>query len=284
MDIALPLASPHHLLISGRTRSGKSVLLYSVLAQLAARDEVLVGGVDPSGIVFNALGSFPGEEFRALTLRDPHRCLAVLAGLVEVMDQRIQALLRDKLDKFTTFSREFPLLLVVLEEYPGLLAALEGIDRASGVKPAERIEPQVRALVQRLALEGAKVGVRLVVVTQRADATILTGVLRSQLSVKFAFAQDADGFRMLFPELPEDLKARSVRLCPGEALVELPGAPVGLFKADFIDYPGLVDRFAAAGWGEGVRSDDRESSTIITRERGCSVTGGCAMHAGASSP
>lgn len=54
-DITLDPYSAAHILLTGNTRSGKSVQLYGMLAQLKG-EPVKVCGIDPSGIVFNALG------------------------------------------------------------------------------------------------------------------------------------------------------------------------------------------------------------------------------------
>lgn len=58
-----------------------------------------------------------------------------------------------------------PLLVVVLEEYPGLLRVLDGTDKGLG--------RAARAAVARLLAEGGKAGVRVVLVAQRAEANIV---------------------------------------------------------------------------------------------------------------
>lgn len=193
VDVIIDPTEAAHTLFTGQTRSGKSVQVYGALAQLP-RSGVQVCGIDPTGILFNAIGDqLGGDALRALTLADPERVEHVMRELVAEMDRRIRVLLAQRLDKFTNFTSDLPLLVVVMEEYPGTLAALQAIDAASGARPVDRLETKVRAAVQRIALEGAKVGVRLWLVAQRADASLLTGVLRSQLTQRFSFRQDPDG-------------------------------------------------------------------------------------------
>lgn len=243
-DVTLPLSSSGHLLLTGRTRTGKSTQLYGMLAQLRGQP-VRVCGIDPSGIVFNALGNeLGGDGWRAATLRDPTRVERVMADVVAEMDRRIDMLLHERRDKFSSFSSDMPLLIVVFEEFPGTLAALAAIDQANGAKTSSRIELHVRAAVQRLALEGSKVGVKLWVVAQRADAQILTGVLRSQLTTRLSFNQDADGLRMLHEEITPDQIQAAQRFEPGQAYAEIAGVlPLTYYRADYIGYDELVDLF-----------------------------------------
>lgn len=244
-DILFDPFAAAHTLLTGNTRSGKSVQLYGMLAQLDGLP-VKVCGIDPSGIVFNALGDkLGGSDWRVSTLKDPEKTVSVMGGIVAEMDSRIKQLLQNRLDKITEFSPEKPALIVVLEEYPGTLSALHSLDQASGVKVAERSETKVRAAIQRLALEGAKAGIFLWLVAQRADASLLTGVLRSQLTQRFSFRQDADGLRMLHEGLePEDIE-RAASFIPGQAFAEMAGTlPLTQYRADVITYEEFSNVFS----------------------------------------
>lgn len=242
-NIEMDPFDPAHSVISGRTRSGKTVQVYGMLSQL--RDyPVRVCGVDPSGVLFNALGNgLGGDAWRVMTLNDPARVDQVMSEIVAEMQSRIELLLSRHVDKFEKedFSGEFPLLIVLMEEYPGTLSVLAAVDAASGAKVGERLEPKLRARIQRLALEGAKVGVRLWVVSQRADASLLSGVLRSQLTTRLSFAQDDDGLRMLHEGItPEEIQLAQ-RFVPGQAFAEMAGVlPRTAYRADLIDYAELV--------------------------------------------
>ena len=243
-DVYLDPYAPAHTVLTGATRSGKSVQLYGILAQLIGHP-VQLCGVDPTGVLFNPVGShLGGDDLRVLTTRDTSRVLTVMSDLLDEMDKRIVSLLSQRLDKFTAFSSSFPLLLVVFEEYPGLLATLKAIDQASGAKVADRVETKVRAAVQRLALEGAKVGVRLMLVSQRADAEFLTGVLRSQLTQRCSFKQDADGLHMMHQGIAKEDVERAQNFIPGQAFIEVAGEPLTQYRADLITYSDYRKRFA----------------------------------------
>lgn len=247
-DLFLDLGRPGHAIFSGATRSGKSTLVYGLLAQCRGLP-VQVAGIDPSGVLLNALGAegLGGDSLRVLTLSDPERVKSVCAELIAEMDKRINNLLQLRRDKFNPqdFSPDFPLLIFLLEEYPGTLAALQAIDQASGAKPVERIETKVRATVQRWALESAKVGGRLWVIAQRSDASLLTGVLRSQLTQKFSFAQDPDGLRMLHPNISDEQITAVSDFQPGMGYLEIAGQqPLTRFRADYCSYEQLANFFA----------------------------------------
>lgn len=235
-----------HTLLTGRTRSGKSVQLYTMLAQLKGLP-IKVVGVDPSGIVFNALGDeIDGCSQRVLTLKKPEYARVVMKNIVAEMDARINLLLDKQLDKFTQFTKDLPAIFCVMEEYPGTLAALKAIDAASGAKANEKVETQIRANIQRIALEGAKVGVFLWIIAQRADTSLLTGVLRSQLVNRLSFSQDPDGLRMLHESITPEQIETAQKFSPGQAFAEFPGMPLTQYRADLCTYQQLVRLF----WGE----------------------------------
>lgn len=242
-DVMLDPCDPSHWALSGVTRSGKSISVFNCLAQLKGLP-VVVAGIDPTGVLLGALGEgLGGSRLRALTLRDPERVLAVVDELVAIMDDRIDRLLAERCDKFEEFSAEFPLYIVVLEEYLGLLSALESLDKASGAKPADRIETKVRAAITRLALEANKVGMRLWVVGQRMSAALVSTVLRSQLTTKISFAQDADGLRMLHESITPEQVEQASSFIAGQGFVETPALPLTMFRGDLMTYQQLVAHF-----------------------------------------
>ncbi|RYQ33957.1 hypothetical protein, partial [Bifidobacterium pseudolongum] len=164
---------------------------------------------------------------------------------VSMMDKRITGLLEQRIDKIEAYDENTPLILVVFEEYPGLLAAFGAIDAANGARGKDRVELKLKSAVQRLALEGAKAGVKLVLLAQRADASLLTGVLRSQLTARFSFRQDSDGLRMLHEEITPAQINTMTHFLPGMGYVEIAGTtPITQYRADFIGYQDFVRVFS----------------------------------------
>lgn len=232
---------PYHFLFSGRTRSGKSSMGYVMLVQLVRCPWVVIAGVDQTGIVFSALRDVPGSHLRVSTGRDPEAVKRVMQDLVELMDGRIDNLLSSRLDKLADFTPEEPLVVVVLEEYAALMQSLAAADRASGVKVADRAATAVELAVLRLAAEGAKVGIRLIISTQHPSSEVLTTAVRSQLVNRISFAQGSIGLSMVHEDLPDDLKAAAPHFKPGEGIAELEGGRPIPFKADYTSYSGFCD-------------------------------------------
>lgn len=233
-------------ILSGRSRSGKSVCLYGILAGLKAMP-VRVFGCDPTGIAFNALGEgLGGSAWRVSTLRNPPDLLQILGEVVEEMDRRIDSLLAQRLDKFDDFTSGFPALLGVFEEYPGIMGILHAWDASQGLKPAERLATRFEAAIQRLALEGRKVGIYLLICIQRGDVSALGssgGILRSQLGNRLSFAQDPDGLRMLHGSaLSDEHLAAAAGFLPGQGLIQAESeAEPRIWRAKLVNYRDLLD-------------------------------------------
>lgn len=241
-DLVLDLTSPWHLAIQGMSRSGKSTVMYDLLAVLAPVRAVTVAGVDPTGILLYPWRDHPNSGWRSIGTRDMQAACEVLDELVAEMDRRITVLLDRALDKFDTFSDSLALVLVVLEEYPGILSAAEVQDQAEGRKPSDRLAPRIQRSTRRLIQEGAKVGFRVLLIAQRMDASIIGGAERSNLGTRITMRVDnADAIRMLHPNVGADYLASVPRMSPGVGLIEVPGVPIRLFKADLLEYRDYVE-------------------------------------------
>lgn len=232
------MADPYHLVMQGQTRSGKSVSTYSLLSQLASCREVRVAGIDPTGLL---LAPFfrKGEPWVVMGSSDEQveRYAVLVGSLIEEMNRRLETLHeRETVDKLDVFTREMPLLCVVLEEYPGIVQACSSYDATR--KPADRVGPAVTGGIARLVAEGAKVGIRVMLLAQRADAAILGGAMRSNFPLRMSLRVDnTDAVRMLHPQAPDALVDESRRFEQGEAIWQEPGArePIKI-RGDLADF------------------------------------------------
>lgn len=224
-----------HTVVQGQTGSGKSSWTYAQLAALADRPDVRVVGLDPSGLLWRP---WPPDPWRVSGLADdlagPRRVLRELCG---EMDRRL-ALLPDGCDNLDT-DPGTPLLSVWLEEFPAIVRAAELVDR--------KVAAEVRQLVGRLFSEGRKVGIRLVLIVQRADASIVDGAVRAQAGLRVSFASEADGVRMLHPSHVIDPDDHSIA-APGICAITAPR--LGTFRGrsvllDYRDYCAHVTAHAA---------------------------------------
>jgi len=236
-DVELDAGSAWHWAVQGATRSGKSVLSYVLLAQLAQHPEVVVAGVDPTGILLHPFESAPHPEWRALGSKDMSASLEVMDALVDEMDRRIDQLRASDLDKLEDFTEQVPLIFVVLEEYPGTLSAAEADDEAEGRAPKARLASKIKRDVRRLIQEGAKVGLRVLVLAQRFDASIVGGAERSNIGARVTLRVDnLDAITMLHPHLAPEIADAVPRFPVGRGVLELPGDGEAIFQTDRISY------------------------------------------------
>jgi S-DNA-T family DNA segregation ATPase FtsK/SpoIIIE len=250
VDVYVDLWDSWHLAAQGMTRAGKSVLLYGLLAQAAEDPAIAVCGVDPTGVLFSPFADAPWSEWRASGTRDMPAAAGTLRAIVDEMDRRITELPTLDVDQLRDFTPDSPILLVVLEEYPGLLSSAESDDEAEGRKAGEKLAPRIRRDVRRLVQESAKVGGRVFLLAQRMDASIVGGAERSNLGTRFSLRVDtADAVRMLHPSIEPGLVEALAQAKPGQGVVDTPGEPLRRFKADFLDYGGYLARVRAANEG-----------------------------------
>lgn len=256
-DVFLEPFASYHTLISGMTRSGKSSLVYGYLSNLSNLSnlkplKIKLCGVDPTGVLFSAIGSsgLGGDSLRVSTLQDVDAIKEKTHLLVEEMDRRINLLLSLRRDKFDyeDFTEKFPLLLVLYEEFPGLVNSLKISDAL--LKPADRVLPRFLADLQRLCFEGLKVGIRIYLICQRGSVETIGSNLRSQLDQKISFRQRGDSFGMLHRLTPEQIK-QGERFLPGQAFLDTPGQDLKKFRADFCSFERFSDFFKDCRGGDG---------------------------------
>ncbi|MGC5255386.1 FtsK/SpoIIIE domain-containing protein [Gordonia sp. DT218] len=215
-----------HSLVAGVTGSGKSSIMFSVLAEAYRRPNVRVCGADPSAITLSPFVRSSG--WIALGTESVEESLAVMRRVVTEMDKRTAALgiAGTDLIPLEWLDGETPLLLTVLEEY----AALQ---RAASKSQLTELEQ----LVARIAAEGRKARIALLIAIQRPEARLLDGV-RSQLAQVISMAQrDLASIRMASETLAADPIAskRVLELKPGQGVVV--GEAITFFKGYYLNYP-----------------------------------------------
>ena len=227
-----------HVVAQGQTGSGKSTWVYGVLGQLAGRPDVVVAGSDPTGLLWRP---WPASPLRVGGLRDPQVHEAMLARLIAEMDDRLDAM-PALLDKSPT-GPDLPVIVVVLEEYAGLLRAADQADPKLG--------KAIRSHVGRLLAESRKVGFRVLMLVQRAEASIIGGAERSNLAGRVSFRVDGrDSVKLLHgPDVPEDVVSAHMRADAGVALFEAPGLPLGRLRAPLSSYGDYVATVTAGDPG-----------------------------------
>lgn len=237
-EATINLVDASHTIVQGQTRSGKSSFLRVLLANLAGENTVQVWGIDPGTALLAPVAEATNAEHFSLG-NDPETTHALLEKLVSEMDSRLHTLRTQKLDKYEDFSESMPLIVVVLDEYASIISQLSDYDSLH--KPAERLSAKAKALINRLVAEGAKVGFRVIVSTQRADTQSIDSSVRAQFATRLTFNVDnADAVRMLHPNATEVAKDVA-GFTPGRALMRynLTTETVQVDLLKYEDYRGI---------------------------------------------
>ncbi|MGQ0575735.1 MAG: FtsK/SpoIIIE domain-containing protein [Pseudonocardia sp.] len=231
--VTIDFAERAHLIVQGRTGSGKSRFSYAILQQLAAAPDAVIAGCDPSSVL---LRPFSGTRHGRLQVlgADPLAHAELLGRLVSAMDARL-ARIPTRADVLP-ISADAPFLFVVLEEWLALLG-LAGSDR----KLRERLAISAR----RLAAEGGKVNVRVIMLPQRAEANeVGGGLLRGQFAYRLTLPVDnVDAVRLLHPSVSIPQAESHIRHGqPGVALYDAPGHVSGRLRTPWMpDYGAYWD-------------------------------------------
>ncbi|MBW0114934.1 hypothetical protein [Pseudonocardia abyssalis] len=233
-DLVQDMRKEAHTIVQGVTRSGKSVWTYSLLAQLCREPDVLVTGSDPTGLLWRPfVGSRHAKhQVSGLDSIDQHEKL--LLRLVDEMDQRIRDLPADR--DSLAITPDVPLLVVVLEELAGLYRAADAANKDQGKR--------IRALIGRLLAEGAKAGVRVLILVQRAEAAVVGAFERAMCSTRISFRTDnRASVELLHPGADPLIADQHTTALPGIGLVSTPGRSLSRMRAPFF---GSYSDYAAA--------------------------------------
>lgn len=196
-SLAVDLAKMPHLLIAGRTGTGKSVCLNSlILSMLMTRtpDEVKMLMIDPKMVELSPYKTLPHLMHPVIT--DMKKAEAVLAWAVDKMEERYDLLSKvgvrhldgfNKMDRSTVMSKlgiselheeaqsvphKMPYIVIIADEMADLMMT-SGKD--------------VEAHIIRLAQKSRAVGIHLVLATQKPTVDVITGLIKSNLPARVSF-------------------------------------------------------------------------------------------------
>ncbi|HQU43180.1 MAG TPA: DNA translocase FtsK [Pirellulales bacterium] len=190
------LTSLPHLLIAGRTGTGKSVCLNTmIVSMLMARrpDEVRMLLIDPKMVELSPYKTLPHLMHPVVT--DMRKAEAILAWAVDKMEERYALLARagvrhiagynqlgeeelfDRLQPESDEERQnipthLPYIVIVADEMADLM-----------MTSAKEVETHII----RLAQKSRAVGIHLVLATQKPTVDVITGLIKSNLPARIAF-------------------------------------------------------------------------------------------------
>ena len=165
-----------HMLIVGQTGSGKTYFLYSLILQIRnKRIQHVIYFADPKGSSLAVIGKLIDRERTAEKFED---IIRLLEQLVEQMRRRkteIAALLEGKVDADYSYF-EKPAHFFVFDEYASFSAVLASQEK--------KVRDHVKALLYECILQGRQLGFFLILVMQKADATLIDTALRENIPCK----------------------------------------------------------------------------------------------------
>jgi len=185
-----------HLLIAGTTGSGKSICINSIITSVLLTkrpDEVKMILIDPKMVEMTAFNTIPHLMCPIVT--ETKMAVQILEWATVKMDERYALLAEarvknvaefNKLDADEILSRfnpsseeeeakipkKLPYIVIVIDELADLM-----------MTAAKEIE----AYIVRLAQKSRAVGIHIVLATQRPQATVVTGLIKSNMPTRIGF-------------------------------------------------------------------------------------------------
>ena len=178
-----------HLLIAGSTGSGKSVCSNSIIASILMRyrpDEVKLVLVDPKQVELSNYNGVPHLLCPVVT--DPKKASATLQKICVEMDQRYHTFAEKGAKKIDDYNRmideenklnpndpkpRMPYIVVIVDEMADLMIAAR---------------KEVEDSIMRITQLARAAGIHLIVATQRPSTDVITGVIKTNIPSRIAFA------------------------------------------------------------------------------------------------
>jgi len=188
-NIYCDISKMPHLLIAGATGSGKSVCINSIITSILMKahpDEVKLVLVDPKKVEFMPYHDIPHLLWPVIT--DPKMASMMLEKLVVIMEQRYDKFSEVGVKHIIGYNQyvdfhnsenpqdpldKMPYIVVVIDELSDLM---------------QTASKEVQGSIQRISQLARASGIHLVIATQRPSVDVITGVIKSNLPSRIAFA------------------------------------------------------------------------------------------------
>ncbi|RPJ51435.1 MAG: DNA translocase FtsK, partial [Methanobacteriota archaeon] len=190
------LAKMPHLLIAGTTGSGKSVCINTVIVGVLLTkrpDEVKMIMIDPKMVEMTAFNTVPHLMCPIVT--ETQMAVQILEWATVKMDERYALLAEARVKNIAEYNKlgaeeiiarfnpstaeeeakipkKLPYIVVIIDELADLMMTA----------PKE-----IEAYIVRLAQKSRAIGIHIILATQRPQATVVTGLIKSNMPCRIAF-------------------------------------------------------------------------------------------------
>ena len=205
------LAKMPHMLVAGRTGSGKSVFVQSIITSIVYHftpDKCKLIIIDPKGVDFGFWDDIP-HLITPIVKLEPEPAVNALKWAVREMEERskqLQVLNARNIESYNEIAAQkrangevvtkqvavgtdeetgellFETQEVDISDMPYMVII---IDEVADLMSLARKD--VEACVQRIAQKARAAGIHLVMATQRPDATTITGVIKANFPTRISF-------------------------------------------------------------------------------------------------
>lgn len=169
------LSKFRHILVAGTSGSGKSFFVNLILLSLILNvpsDHLLLYLVDPKMVEFTQFEGFPQTKE---IITDMKKANNLLISLCEEMDNRYEMLSKEKVKDIQSYNlkanEKLPFIVVAIDELADLMM----------------VNGEVEDQIVRIAQKGRACGIHLILATQRPSVDVVTGLIKANMPVRFAF-------------------------------------------------------------------------------------------------
>ena len=180
-NVCIDLAKMPHLLIAGSTGSGKSVCINTILMSIlykSSPEQVKLILVDPKMVELSVYNGIPHLLVPVVT--EAKKAAGALQWAVTEMMQRYKLFAEKNVRNFQGYNEKIsgdekplPQIVIIIDELADLMMVAPG---------------EVEDAICRLAQMARAAGMHLVIATQRPSADVLTGLIKTNVPSRIAFA------------------------------------------------------------------------------------------------
>ncbi len=194
--LAFDLAAMPHLLIAGRTGTGKSVCLNAIIISLLLTrrpDETRLILIDPKKVELSDYAHIP--HLMTPVVKDVKKAEAILAWAVDKMEERYEWLHRARVRNIASYN-DLPFEEVVRRVNPDSEEELRNIPRKMPYivividEVADLImqmKKEIESSIILLAQKSRAAGIHLILATQKPTVDVITGLIKSNLPARICF-------------------------------------------------------------------------------------------------